>query len=109
MECSVAVSTMHMVHAGKMCCLQLMAAAVCASDRGSLLQAEDRQMQAISDRLMGDAAEQGDISFGGEVSVEAQVSCWSNQVQRHPSAAYRYYHGSVLASDRSLTVAVILP
>ena len=42
-------------------------------DSAGGLQAEDRQMEAISARLMGDAAEQGDISFGGEVSVEAQV------------------------------------
>ena len=74
-------SQQDMQGACRMLCLQMLAAAVCASHRGSLLQAEDRQMQAISDRLMGDAAEQGDISFGGEVSVEAQVSCWSIQLQ----------------------------
>ena len=31
-------------------------------------------METISARLMGDAAEEGDIAFGGEVSLDAQVS-----------------------------------
>lgn len=36
-------------------------------------QAEERQLETISARLMGDAAEEGDLAFGGEVSLDAQV------------------------------------
>ena len=30
-------------------------------------------MEALSARMMGDAAEEGDISFGGEVGLDAEV------------------------------------
>lgn len=35
--------------------------------------AADRAFRSTSERLMGDAADAGDVAFGGEVQTESQV------------------------------------
>ena len=40
--------------------------------------AADRAFRSTSERLMGDAADAGDVAFGGEVQIESQVCSEGN-------------------------------
>lgn len=51
--------------------------------------AAERAFRAQSERLMGDAADAGDIAFGGEVQVESQVFWWH---EKHKPRKPKYFN-----------------